>query len=382
MDDVKKEMPEDQLAKVVYLIGAGGTHGSIQAAGASTGLLMRDLEPRIAAEVGKLLTARKKYKPLAHAVNEIILNGADIEHIITFLDESSSAIYRDLAADLRVIFETVLKRELAQIKRALKGDRLALYAALLDMYNVEGIRERLHGVLTLNYDDYIETAARAVYGGDVDYGVEAGRDGNGKLPVLKLHGSFAWHDVWPIRVRNGAVARPLWIPPGIRKVKDRYPFNLVWGRAREVLDCDVLRVVGCKLGPSDWDLISLLFSTRHSNVDRGKPYLVEIIDSPKVAMRLKEKYPYLDVRSMLEIDTYDVGENLISELGGPPKPFADLSPEEVKNVLRAVADSDKDGKPRNWFQIWLVQMGEGIQRQLGEEATGSPSRPFRKWLRI
>lgn len=176
------------------------------------------------------------------------------------------------------------------------------------------------------------------------------------------------------------IGRPLWIPPGIRKAKDRYPFNLVWGLAREVLDCDVLRVVGCRLGPSDWDLISLLFSTRHSNQGRDDPYVVEIIDSPRHAMQLKADYPYLDVLSVLEIDTYEVGPNLVSELGGGFKPFRDLTPKEAAKLLKEF-DSEEETK-RNWFQMWLVQMGEGIQRELGEEATDTPTGAFRKRLGI
>ena len=214
----------------MYLIGAGATQGSIKAVGGVTGLLMSDLVPHIAEEVHGLVTKRRKYAALADVANQIIVNGADIEHIITFFEESSSAVYRDLADDLRRIFERVLKRELHRTKKDLREDRLALYLALLDMYNVEGIGERLHGILTLNYDDYIEAAARAVYGVEVDFGVEVGQEQNGRLPLLKLHGSFGWDDAWPIRLRRRAASRPLWIPPGIRKVKDRYPFNLVWGQ--------------------------------------------------------------------------------------------------------------------------------------------------------
>ena len=374
-------MPIDKKARVVYLIGAGGTHGSIQAVGASTGLLMSDLAPHLRDEVHRLVKSRRKYEALADDVNEIIVNGADFEHIITFFEESSSSVHRALADDLRRIFERVLKRELARTKRDLREDRLALYAALLDMYNVEGIAERLGGILTLNYDDYIETAARAVYHADVDFGIEVGQERNGRLRVLKLHGSFAWDDVWPVRERRQGAARPLWIPPGIRKAKDRYPFNVVWGRAREMLDCDVLRVIGCKLGPSDWDLISLLFSTRHSKAGGGEPYLVEVIDSPRQAMWLKKEYPYLDVRSVLEIETNDVGENLVAELGGVQKPFRELTKEEADRVLKA-SDSGGEETTRNWFQTWLVQMGEGIQRDLGEEATDTPSLTFRKRLGI
>ena len=372
-------MSANEKTRVAYLIGAGGTHGSIKAVGGSMGLLMRDLRPHLAEEVRTLVTTRRKYRPLADVVNEIVEDGADFEHIITFFEEASSAVHRDLAEDLRRIFERVLKRELDRTKRNLKEDRLALYSALLDMYNVHGIDEQLNGILTLNYDDYIEAAARTVYGVDVDFGVEVSGKRNGQVPVLKLHGSFGWYDVWPIRLRRNA-ARPLWIPPGIRKAKDRYPFNLVWGRARELLDCDVLRVVGCKLGPSDWDLISLLFSTRHSNSGRSNRYKVEIIDSPRHAERLQQDYPYLDVLSVLEIDTNDVGQNLVAELGGGPKRFRDLTAKEAKAVMDA---SDSEEKPgRNWFQMWLVQMGEGIQRQLGEEATDTPTGAFRKWLGI
>ena len=371
-------MLNGKKSKIAYLIGAGGTHANIKAVNGTTGLLMRDLLPLLAAEVRELVSSGKRYMPLADFVNELV-DDVDFEHMITFFDESPSAVHRDFAGALRRVFERVLKQELAQAKRDLGQDRLGLYSALLDMYNVDGISERLQGILTLNYDDYIEDAAKAVYGAEVDFGVGVDQEPNRGLSVLKLHGSFGWSDVWPIRTGK-RIGRPLWIPPGIRKAKDRYPFNLVWGLAREVLDCDILRVVGCRLGPSDWDLISLLFSTRHSNQCRDDPYVVEIIDSPRHAKRLKADYPYLDVRSVLEIDTYEVGKNLISELGGGFRPFRDLTQEEAENLLKA-SDSEEETK-KNWFQRWLVQMGEGVQRELGEEATDTSTGAFRKGLGI
>ena len=364
-------------ARVVYLFGAGATHGSIKAVKAPTGLLMRDLAPHLAAEAHSLVTKRPRFRPMQDVVNDIIVDEVDFEHIITFFEESSSAVHREFADQLRRIFERVLKRQLQRTKRTLKESRLALYAALFDMYNVDGIDERLHGVLTLNYDDYIEAAAKSVCGVDVDFGIDVGKTRNGRVPVLKLHGSFGWEDVWPVRARRNGVAKPLWIPPGIRKVKDRYPFNLVWGRAREVLDCDVLRVVGCRLGPSDWDLISLLFSTRHAHADRRVPYRIEVIDSPRHAEQLKRDYAYLDVQSVLEIETHDVGQKLIFELGGDATPFRDLKPEEAEDLLEVA-----DAGARNWFQMWLVQMAEGIQNQLGEEATSTRTGAFRKWLGV
>lgn len=166
-------MLNGEKSKVVYLFGAGGTHASIKAVGSVTGLLMRDLSQRLAEEVRKLVRSRKKYVPLADIVNKIF-DDADFEHMITFFEEAPSVVHREFAGDLRRIFERVLKHELARTKSDLGQDRLSLYLALLDMYNVDGINERLQGILTLNYDDYIEDAAKAVYSAEVDFGVGVG----------------------------------------------------------------------------------------------------------------------------------------------------------------------------------------------------------------
>ncbi len=66
--------------------------------------------------------------------------------------------------------------------------------------------------------------------------------------------------------------------------------------ARDVLDCDVLRVIGCRLGSNDWDLISLIFSTHHANRDARPAYDIEIIDAPQHALQLQKAYPYLKAR--------------------------------------------------------------------------------------
>ena len=371
-------MPSDHPSTVAYLIGAGGSHGSIKTAGSARGILMSDLTLLLATEARALVGANAKYMPLQGVVNQIVEDDADFEHVITFFDESPSALHRDFASELRRIFERVLLDQLAHIEDELGTDRLALYSALLDMYNLKGTNESLRGILTLNYDDFIEDAAAMVYGEPVDFGIAAGQKPGTRLSLLKLHGSFEWQDVWPIQRRQGRDQRPLWIPPGIRKAKERYPFNLLWGLAREVLDCDILRIVGCRLGPSDRDLISLLFSTRHSNLARSGPYRVEVIDSPRHAVDLRRRYPYLDVRSILEIETFDIGQNLVSEIsGGPPRPFADFPPDEADTLLKT-----SDARVTNWFRTWLVQMGEGLQRELGADATDTPSGAFRKWLEI
>lgn len=368
--------------KVVYLIGAGGSHACIRAVGSTRGILMSDLGGELAEKVRELVLNDQEFGALAGVVNEVVDESADIEHLITFFDESPASSHRRFAEELRRIFETVLKSKLVAIEMELGPHRASLYSALLDMYNIKGLEERIKGILTLNYDDYIESAVHEVYGQadqvDVEPGRRLGGPENG-WRLLKLHGSFGWADAWPISRRDMASqSRPLWIPPGIRKGKERYPFNLVWGLAREVLDCDVVRVIGCRLGPSDWDLISLLFGTRHANSGRDRAYSIEIIDSPWRAERLKESYPYLDVKSILEIDTLDVGRKLVGDFSdGEERRFDSLSEEDRDALVERLRESEE-----NWFRRWLVKMGEGLNDELGGKATETPTGAFRRWLEI
>ena len=367
--------------KVAYLIGAGGSHACVKTLGSPNGILMSDLATDLVSGIKRLVQSDDQYQPLLSVVNEIVGEEADFEHLITFFDESPSAVHRAFADEMRKVFEDVLNTRLQEIEAEYGRSRTSLYTALFDMYNVKGIDESLHGVLTLNYDDYIEVAAAEIHDLpriDLDFGASTNKDQRSWF--LKLHGSFAWEDAWPIRRREaGSGSRPLWIPPGIRKAKERYPFNVLWGLARDVLNCDVLRVVGCRLGPSDWDLISLLFGTRHANRDRDLPYSIEIIDSPIHAASLQESYPYLGVKSLFEIDTLGVGRNLVGEfLGTSPRRYDVLSDADAARLREAVEQT----RDKNWFRRWLVQMGEGLQAALGADSTDTDKGAFRRWLEI
>ena len=367
--------------KVSYLIGAGGSHACVKMLGSSSGILMSDLATDLVPGIKRLVQSDAQYQPLLGVVNEVVGEEADFEHLITFFDESPSSMHKAFADGLREVFEHVLSARLQDIEIEFGRNRTSLYAALFDMYNVKGIEEYLHGVMTLNYDDYIEVAAAEIFdAGRIDLDFAAPTNDARRSRFLKLHGSFAWEDAWPIRRREaGSSSRPLWIPPGIRKGKERYPFNLLWGLARDVLDCDVLRVIGCRLGPSDWDLISLLFGTRHANRDRDLPYSIEIIDSPKHAIQLQESYPYLGVKSLFEIDTLGVGRNLVGEfMGADPCRFDALSEAETTRLWEVVEQKGEE----NWFRQWLVQMGEGLQATFGEESTDTDKGAFRRWLEI
>jgi hypothetical protein len=331
---------------------------------------MRDLAVELGEELRTVVT--REYpgnRSLEALVNDVMDENSDIEHIITFLDESPSHRHREFAAVIRITFARVLRRRLEQIRAEQGNTPDELYYALLDMHEVPGLDEQLMGFLTLNYDDYLEHAIERSPTHNLDRGV---RIGASEAPtavtrVLKLHGSFGWDDAWPITTTGSG---ELWIPPGIQKTKDRYPFNLLWGLARELLDCDVLRIIGCRLGPNDWDLISLLFTTRHVS-STSRRYRIEVIDAPNRAEEIKTDFPYLSVQSILEIDP--IGRLFVSELvGGDPRSYDSLSSIEQREVVT------KAGMNRNWFLIWLKLKAESAFRDLGRIDT--PKGAFRKLM--
>jgi len=351
--------------RVVYLFGAGASHASVKARQSATGILMDDLAEPIAEAVHEIIEAGDTSNAdLEDLANEVVNATTDVEHVITFLDQSPRLEHRGFAEDLRRSFARVLRKQLRKIEKELKDDRFGLYVAVMEMHKHHVTDEQLHGALTLNYDDYIERAAAKVYAGGVDLGVDVSksRPEGEALRLLKLHGSFDWQDRWPIETTgNGSEVRPLWIPPGIQKSKDRYPFNMLWGLARELLDCDLVRMVGCNVSASDWDLISLLFTTRYGKP--GVPYDIGMTDSPHRAEDLRGRHPYLQIQSVLEVETHDVGREMVAELiGGTPRCYDCLS-EEEQTRLHGEVD-----KGRNWFRLWLRLIAEnlGVESDDGE----------------
>ena len=336
--------------RVVYLFGAGASHACVKRVGSTHGILMGDLtgslQIRLHALIENGFAGIDSLEQLVNSVDE----KTDVEHLITFLDDVPSSKHREFAAEMRIAFEEVLREKLELIRDETQGDPIELYQVLLDIHNMDQFPESLHGVMTINYDEYIEAAIEQVWNCSVDFGirVEPLSENAGSPKFLKLHGSFGWQDTLPISRGDNRDAT-LWIPPGIQKAKQAYPFNVLWGSAREMLACDILRVVGCRLGPNDWDLISLLFTMRHANMAH-RPQ-IEIIDAPEHADRLKSSYPYLDVLSILDVEP--VGSRLINELTGKAlKRFANFDEDEQQEILMSMSGN------RNWFELWLTQIVE------------------------
>lgn len=351
----------DEAPRVVYLLGAGATQGAAQFAGSTDKLVMSGL-------IGRLLDRTSDayvqdfadHAGLRHLVNDVVDYDTDFEHLLTFLEDTPSRRYREFAQRLETVFSTVLRKALEGVRSELGAQHSALYAVLLDMHEIADSGERLAGFLTLNYDNFLEHAIEHRLRRAIDYGVQisnpSGHDEREPIPVLKLHGSFSWRHTWPVEVAE-EIDAGLWIPPGIRKAKGEYPFNAIWGAARELLNCDVLRIIGCNLGPHDWDLVSLLFTTMHGR-ETGQPYEIEVIGWPKDAAQISETFPYLKVRSLLEIP--EIGAQFIAEiLASDPTELADLDEAERERAIDAAG-----AKITNPFQHWLRLKGELMHRDL------------------
>lgn len=280
--------------RVTYLLGAGATQGAIGHAGGETDQLMSGLATDLARRMHILVDTDYASDPdLLRLVNSIVDDKADFEQLITFFEDAPSAHLCAFGRSLRDVFSDVLRAKLLEIHDEIDDRVSDLFAALIDMHLVEGNPERLAGVLSLNYDAFVERAIIGTLRGEVDYGISAPDSASPAIRLLKLHGSFGWSDSWPVEF-SLEHSGTNWIPPGIRKIKDRYPFNTLWGMARDVLDCDVLRIIGCNLGPNDWDLVSLIFGSKFAHRSRA-PMEIEVIGSIQTARAIADRFPYLYV---------------------------------------------------------------------------------------
>lgn len=357
--------------RVAYLFGSGATEGAVRHAGGTISQIMSALATDLMTKMSELIDEEyESDRRLLRLVNELaneLDEPVDFEHLITFFQDSPSSTLRDFGGDLKFVFNEVLRNRLDDIDGEIGDKASELFAVLVDMYSVAGIDESLKGFLSLNYDTYLEHAVVERLGRTVDYGFLGPNQNANAVRVLKLHGSFGWTDEWPPTLAIDR-AGGLWIPPGIRKAKDRYPFNSLWGAAMDLLDCEIVRIVGCNLSSNDWDLVSLLFSTKYAHAT-ADPFEIEIIGSPSTARRIQERFPYLLVRSIFEAT--HVGPSIIVETIGTMATYSDLTPDERK---RAMDDFAKD----NVFEYWLVQMAEYLSRTIEEHVT--PTQTFARFV--
>jgi len=291
--------------RVVYLFGAGATHAEILLSDFDYPLLMKDISKRVFEEQIEGKKIKKEFFPHAEAEN------LNIEHILSLFEASLNVKkYSDYINKLRELFQ---KDILVGVRR--KKDYLnpKLTKTLLALHNCEKIeqKEKLSGIVTLNYDSLLDIACSETYGG-INYGIEWVSEFYGKIdndapPLLKMHGSFNWKIQYPIVVSEDEKflneCNSYWIPPTTYKRIENYPFNYLWGRAFELLDCDILRVIGCSFDQNDWGLLNLLFKSQN---EQKNAYRIELIDRINFAKEIRERYGFLKKLTSIN-DIMDLG---------------------------------------------------------------------------
>lgn len=293
--------------RVLYLIGAGATHAEKQlelvikkaskiTASKDGGLLAKHVSERVIERLFGLKTGRRildKYH-----ITKASLSGVpppkpwiDIELFISLIEANKTEDTENEARILRKYFkEDILKNLSVTVDKQILP---RLCPALIEWHQHDN-SEQIIGFLSLNYDSIFERSLK-LNKKNFDYGLSVEKRGvpwpykrDAEWQFLKLHGSFDWYlspDVDKVQVKNdGATEKMLWIPPRLNKEYLNYPYNILHGKAYELLtQCDILRVVGCALSQNDIGLISLLFKTQHNG---STPFRIDVVGSSSGAEEL------------------------------------------------------------------------------------------------
>lgn len=278
--------------RVVYLFGAGATIAEASYAGIEQNLTLRAVSELV---VEKAKDDRDLQRIFGNIATDAI---PDIEIYISLLESMRTQRFFDAASKLRSLFCDIIEENLLQDDQPIDP---ILTMALLQMHEVGELKtiEQLRGIVTVNYDSLLDRSFQEVQKG-VNYFIKCECKSGGYhlkddgIPLIKLHGSFNWKSGFPSTLIDESQARDrkemLWIPPGIEKERELYPFNMLWGKAFELLDCEKLRVVGCSLSQNDWGLISLLFKTQ---LRMDKPFEIQLINSHDAGVYIRERNGFL-----------------------------------------------------------------------------------------
>lgn len=296
--------------KIVYLLGAGATQAEITHTGDPGKVLMPDLATHVFSASKKIGGA------YANFVENFALDPEeqDIEWLISLFEAGSSkeTDFDIIARELRAMYRSCLVERITQanVFPIITCGLLHLhkeYAQYMGMYG-----EEVLGVLTVNNDSLIEKAFcydKAMGGLNCGYPFNSTtyKALEKVPPLLKLHGSFNWKIRPKILVfgkklsicdeyENGQDDQSGWIPPSVFKKPDANPvFNVIWKEARALLsNCDVLRVVGCRMRNEDFQLLYLVFSSQIALMQsKKKVFKIELIMSEESGQELIERIPFL-----------------------------------------------------------------------------------------
>ena len=331
------------VKRVAYLIGSGATEGAAKFHGFQKSLLMEGLQD----DISELL--RKKEIPgIQWAMNELE-TGANLERLVSLFEYSGTSKHLEIAKVLRKAFRTVLEKRIGEISKDFIPE---LMVALVDMHRIKGLEEEVVAIFTTNYEDLIERSVQKIHGG-INYPIQVIPNGitypmaKHAPPILKLHGSFNWKSEYPISFAGlGDHDDGIWIPPGVMKRKESYPFNILWGKAKELLDCDILRIIGSSLSQNDWELVALISIAQGMGYRSEPAFSIELINSPRTKNEIVKTHHYLDVVGLDDIP--EVREYIKKTYYPIDTP---VDENKFGEALKLALD-------RNQFELWLRAKGE------------------------
>lgn len=352
------------VTKVAYLLGAGASEGAVKFHGYGKSILMYGIQEEIEQILLKDDNADMNW------VRNELTTGANLERLVSLFEYSGTSKHLQIAKELRSHFRKVLEARIEEIEPGFVPE---LIMALLDMHRVEDVGEQVTAIFTTNYEDLIERAANKIHGG-VNYPIQLATSGktfpltNAGPPIVKLHGSFNWKSDFPISFTGTSDHSDdgVWIPPGVMKRKEIYPFNILWGKAKELMDCDVLRIIGSSLSLNDWELVALISIAQGLGANGSRKFSVELIDSPRKKEEITDTHHYLDVVGILDMDF--VREFLINSYMGSDR---DTTDGKLESLLQTAVKG-------NIFETWLRAKGEKMYND--DKSLDTPSGDFKEFI--
>jgi len=320
-------MPDIAPKKIAYLFGAGATHAELAdlypaLIEQDKGLLISQVSKRVIDRARRNRDYLKGLETVSAATGSL-----NIELLITLIESSKIHGWEEKTRFIREL----VQNDIEGILTKPRVRSFYLHKALLELHKRLSKKrpEQLIGVISLNYDDVLDRAFEEIYY-KPNYCFSLGAFGEppSLIPLLKLHGSFNW-----VRQRIRGKQRTIEIiPMGATKNYLHAPYGFIWSRAMQILiECDVLRVIGCSLSQNDVHLIDLLFK---AHLERSTAFEMEIVDSQEAGERIRQNYGFFrNIRTLTEIRRdYEFPDVLSGEKGGLVS----------------------EPRPSNAFKMWLI----------------------------
>lgn len=284
----------------MYLFGTGATQAEIIHSGWPGNIVMSNINSKVHDESK---TNNGEYAKLIEELS-ISPDDVDIEQFISLFEdfiESENKKFSKIMEEIKKYFHSsviknLLNKDGEYVPSNLSTALISLHKKYSRFMGENG--EELLGILTVNFDSLLENALMKSHDG-INYGIDIKYNEIIKLDkipqLIKLHGSFNWRGVEQIEAspkyeKMDPDEKSRWLRPSVFK-KPTSIYQELWKNASKLLlDCDILRVVGCSLRTEDWALISLIFQ---SQVESTKRFGIELILPDDSAESIRQRLPFL-----------------------------------------------------------------------------------------